>query len=446
SHSYWRKSVANFTSLPQYFKQYSYYTQSVGKVFHPGIVSNHSDDYPISWSSPPFHGSAEKYKNWAVCPSADGLYRANIVCPVDVDKQPEQTLPDIQSAKFAIDFLDNYNTSGVKPFFLAVGFHKPHIPLKCPKKYLDLYPLDTIQLAPNQYLPKHFPEVAWNPWMDLKDRQDIKQFNISFPFGVIPDYYQKYIRQSYYACVSYIDDLIGSVLQKLNDKHLASDTIVMLLGDHGWSLGEHNEWAKYSNFDVALKVPLIISAPKLNKTLNYHYMNPFDPKVKKANRSALNEMKAVVELVDIFPTLADLAGLPVPHICRENVTQLVCSEGVSLKPLLFDRQNAKKWRKSVAFSQYPRPSAKPQANSDQPALNDIKIMGYSMGNSYFRYTEWIGFNVKTLAANWSQQFGRELYLNPNQTNNEAFNPRLSQFVSYLSRKLRKGWRHEVRPS
>ncbi|CAG2161663.1 unnamed protein product, partial [Oppiella nova] len=441
SHSYWRKSVANFTSLPQYFKQFNYFTQSVGKVFHPGIVSNHSDDYPLSWSAPPFHGSTEKYKFSAVCPSLDGVFRTNIVCPVDVAKQPEMTLPDIQSTQFTLNFLHNYNTTNGNPFFLALGYHKPHIPLKCPKEFLDLYPLSAINLATNRYIPKHMPEVAWNPWMDMKSRDDIKQFNISFPFGGIPDFYQRYIRQSYYACVSYIDDQIGQVLQKLNDKQLANNTIIMLLGDHGWSLGEHNEWSKYSNFDVSVRVPLIISMPHMNATINYQYMSPLDQNLRK-NSYKLNkitEIREIVELVDIFPTLSDLAGLPVAHICPENVTQIVCSEGVSVKPLLNPIKTIKKWKR-FAFTQYPRPNATPQPNSDQPVLKDIKIMGYSMKNGYMSYTEWVGFDPNTFAGNWSQVVGRELYLGSKQNNNVAYDQRFKQMVRYLALKLRKGWR------
>lgn len=153
-------------------------------------MSNHSDDYPLSWSSPPFHGSTEKYKFSAVCPSTDGELHTNIVCPVDVTTQPEQTLPDIQSAQFAIDFINNYNTSSGVPFFLSVGFNKPHIPLKYPKQYLKLYPLNRITLAKNRYYPMNLPEVAWNPFTDMRMRDDIQILNISFPFGAIPDYYQ----------------------------------------------------------------------------------------------------------------------------------------------------------------------------------------------------------------------------------------------------------------
>ena len=117
--------------MPQYFKENEYETYSIGKVFHPGISSNHSDDYPYSWTIKPFHPSTQQYKNAPVCNG-----HKNLLCPVEVENQPEGTLPDIQSADEAIKFIANY--SNKKPLFLAVGFHKPHVPFKFPKKYLDL--------------------------------------------------------------------------------------------------------------------------------------------------------------------------------------------------------------------------------------------------------------------------------------------------------------------
>ena len=126
-----------------------------------------------------------------VCPNPDGSLGMNIVCPVDVEKMPEKSLPDIQSADFAVEFLKNMSAMAEsKPFFLAVGFHKPHIPLKYPKEYGDLYPLEEIQLAPHPTYPDRMPLVAWNPWTDLRERDDVKALNISFPFGPVPDLYQ----------------------------------------------------------------------------------------------------------------------------------------------------------------------------------------------------------------------------------------------------------------
>ncbi|XP_068203216.1 iduronate 2-sulfatase isoform X2 [Palaemon carinicauda] len=256
-HSYWRTHAGNFTTLPQYFKNHGYHTVSFGKVFHPGIVSNHTDDQPYSWSEDPYHPPSQKFKNAPVCPDSDGSLHTNIYCPVEVEKQPGKSLPDIETTRAAVKWLENRSLMGNQPFFMAVGFHKPHIPLKFPKRFTDFYPIDTVPMPPDDDYSKGLPSVAWNPWNDLRRRDDIKRLNVSFPYGPIPKFYARYIRQGYYAATTYVDSLIGHLLATVKS-HFA-DTIVALLGDHGWSLGEHQEWSKFSNFEVATRVPFIIS-------------------------------------------------------------------------------------------------------------------------------------------------------------------------------------------
>lgn len=135
-YSYWRDGVGNFTTLPQYLKENGYETYSVGKVFHPGKSSNFTDDYPYSWSYQPYHPPTEKYKDSAVCkdPVSKRL-SSNIICPVRVKDQPGKSLPDLQSLDHAVNILKQ--NSKKKPFFLAIGFHKPHIPFKFPQRYLS---------------------------------------------------------------------------------------------------------------------------------------------------------------------------------------------------------------------------------------------------------------------------------------------------------------------
>lgn len=135
-YSYWRHTVGNFTTLPQYFKENGYETYSVGKIFHPGESSNYSDDFPYSWSQFPYHPPTEKYKDDAVCmDSTTHRMQKNLVCPVKVRKQPGHSLPDLQSLEHAIRILNEARNKS-KPYLLAVGLHKPHIPLKFPEKYL----------------------------------------------------------------------------------------------------------------------------------------------------------------------------------------------------------------------------------------------------------------------------------------------------------------------
>ena len=158
------------------------------------------------------------------------------MCPVDVVRQPEGTLPDIQSTQYAINFLKNHsahhNTRN-KPFFLAAGYHKPHIPLKYPQKFLDMYPIEKIQVAPDPYRPYDMPPVAFEPWTDIRWRDDIAALNLSFPYGHMPDWYAKKIIQSYYAATSYVDSLIGDLLGALDDYGFGDNTIVSFIGDHG---------------------------------------------------------------------------------------------------------------------------------------------------------------------------------------------------------------------
>lgn len=184
----------------------------------------------------------------------------------------------------------------------------------------------------------------------------------------------------------------------------------------GWSLGESGMWAKYSNSDFALKVPLIIKAPG------------FEPQY----------IGAPVELIDIFPTLVELAHLSpkkVPRCESGNVTNL-CFAGKSLVRMM--KGNIKSTPR-YAISQYPRPSKIPQINSDEPRLKDIKIMGYSIRTRRFRYTEWIGFNSTTFKKMWHKNFGTELYdylLDPYETENVHLKPEYKLLKSQLQRQLR----------
>lgn len=247
-YSYWRDTVGNYTTLPQHFKENGYFTHSIGKVFHPGVSSNFTDDAKYSWSDAPYHPSTEKYKESKVCNTRNGTRARNLMCPVIIEEQPEGTLPDIQSIDAALDFLNRRNNAiNPQPYFLAVGLHKPHVPLKYPLEYLsnfectivcminfhlynfvEHHPLEAIEEPVYHYRPPGLPVVAWNPWTDVRQRDDIASLNISFPFGYMPSITNKKIIQSYNAATSYIDDLIGNLLNKIT-----SNTIIIVVGDHG---------------------------------------------------------------------------------------------------------------------------------------------------------------------------------------------------------------------
>jgi len=383
----------------------------------------------------------------------------NLLCPVDVAQQPEGSLPDIQSADHAVEMLKSLSTrdSDDQPFFLAVGFHKPHIPFKFPEEYLDLYPLDEIDIAPNPYIPKHMPMVAYNPWADIRRRDDILALNLSFPFGPMPWEMQRKIRQHYYASVTYMDAQVGRVLSQLERSGLSHDTMIVLVSDHGWSMGEHGEFAKYENFDVTTRVPLLISLPGVtdnNQTHNnnkkFGFIDVFRDG-RKIRNNHIHRSTDLVELVDLFPTLSDLCGLPVPPTCPENSFDvLLCTEGASFAKQIHsavDRTGlSKDWGKKAVFSQYPRPSLWPQYNSDLPNLADIKIMGYSMRTHRYRYTEWVAFDPSVFKANFSKVYAKELYLHEEDplemvnVADDSISLPYTKLIKSLSKRLIAGWR------
>lgn len=183
----------------------------------------------------------------------------------------------------------------------------------------------------------------------------------------------------------------------------------------GWSLGENGLWAKYSNFDVALKVPLIFIKPGLSP----------------------QAIHTPVELIDIFPTLVDLADLPqnIPKCNNHSDKTVLCFEGKSLVSLMSN----KVVKNQFAISQYPRPSAYPKRNSDKPRLKDIKIMGYSIRTKRYRYTEWVPFNKTSFKINWNKLYGVELYdhiIDSDESDNLHLDVKYKHVTSKLSKLLR----------
>ncbi|XP_063978927.1 iduronate 2-sulfatase [Diachasmimorpha longicaudata] len=433
-YSYWRETTGNFTTLPQYLKDHGYTTMSVGKVFHPGISSNNSDDSPYSWSREAFHPYTNRYKDSPLCTSEDDRLPArNLVCPVDVSSMPRGTLPDIENFEAAKEFLNNYknnitNTHGETPFFLALGFEKPHIPLKHPKKYLSYHPLDKFTLN-DYYWPDNISSVAYNPWTDLRKREDVEKLNLTFPWEKIPENFGKKILQSYYSAVSYIDELIGGLMSETKKLGLDKNTVVILTSDHGWSLGEHSQWGKYSNFEVAVRVPLIVSLPNSHQRINL-----------KSN--------AIVELVDLFPTIAELSGNPI-KLCPKNHSGIVCSEGISFVPVCnaVSQNKIINWKRG-GFSQYPRPGVSPtwSPNSDEPRLHQIKIMGYTLRTKHYRYTAWVKFDVLRMTSDWNKFIADELYdhtKDPHEMINQANNTDYRKTRIKLKKLLKSGWRRSL---
>jgi len=268
------------------------------------------------------------------------------------------------------------------PFFLAVGFARPHLPFVSPKKYWELYNPAQIELAPNPYHPKDAPEYA------LSNSGELRNYTNMPAEGPIPDSLARQLKHGYYAAVSYTDAQIGKVLDELDRLGLRKNTIIVLWGDHGWKLGEHGEWCKHSNVENDANAPLLLSVPGM--------------------KNAGKHTNALVEFVDVYPTLSELAGLPLPaHL-----------EGLSAKPLLDDPNRS--W-KTAAFSQYPRKG----------------LMGYSMRTDRYRFTVWVGRN------DHSKIDAVELYdhtTDPQENINVAKLPANAELVKRLMDQWRQGWR------
>jgi arylsulfatase A-like enzyme len=299
---------------------------------------------------------------------------------------PDNTFQDGKVADLAVSTLKEISTRK-EPFFLAVGFVKPHLPFVAPKKYWDLYDPAKIQLAPNKFRPKDAPDYSILPGGELRNYHGI-------PEGSIPDDLARQLKHGYYAAISYMDAQVGKVLDQLDRLGLAKNTIVILWGDHGWKLGEHDAWCKHSTVENDTNVALLLSVPGM--------------------KQAGAKTNSIVEFVDIYPTLSELAGLPLPkHL-----------EGVSFKPLL---DNPKQPWKQAAFSQYPRSGGKSVAGA---------LMGYSMRTERYRFTVWVG------REDHSKVDAIELYdhqTDPQENTNIAKLPANAALVEKLMTQWRAGW-------
>ena len=326
---YWRM-FTNATSIPQYFKENGYRSMGMGKIFHPGLPSG-KDDGNYSWSYPYFHGhnkvSLKARNSWN-----------------SFENISDSDLRDGQIADKAIEYIQTINMNRTKgdmtPFFLAVGFHKPHLPFYAPSKYYDIYPpAEEIGLAKNPNAPNKMPPIAWAASGEMRNYADMHMFNLSECYDNatasmtgkqchISDSVAHQLRRGYHACQTYTDAQIGRVLDEFQAKGLAKDAIIVLWGDHGWKLGEHNMWGKHTNLEDDTHVPFLLRVPGVT--------------------DGGMRTDALVELIDMFPTVTELAGLPVPPLCpADNKDMLTCVEGTSVAPLLKDPKQ--KWKKSCVL-------------------------------------------------------------------------------------------------
>jgi iduronate 2-sulfatase len=288
-----RRAAPDAVTLPQYFKQHGYRPQAMGKILHVGH-GNHED--PASWSVPhwpvPFieyalpesHAKDGLTREEALFAnkSATGLPRG---APFENADVPDETYGDGSLATEAIKRLSAAKESG-EPFFIATGFIRPHLPFCAPKKYWDLYDRNAFKLPARTTPPDGAPAYA------PQSSGELRQYSGVPEKGPIPDDLARTLIHGYHAAVSFTDAQIGRVLDALDESGLAKDTIIVLWGDHGWHLGDHGMWCKHTNYEEATHIPLLVVAPGLTAP---------------SSRSM-----AMVETVDLYPTLAELAGLPPP--------------------------------------------------------------------------------------------------------------------------------------
>lgn len=403
--SYFREVGGNFTTIPQYFKENGYTSVGMGKIFHPGVASGGDD--PLSWSEPYFNGMINhegKSRMWY------GVRESEL---------QSKPLRDRQVADKAIQKLRELAPaaiSGENNFFLAVGFYKPHEPFVFPESFLDYYPEELINLPSNSYAPKNMPEVAWSTFNGLRQYEDLAATGATGEIGtVFPNETVKELRRAYYAAVTWIDFLLGEVLDELETLGLSDNTIISFIGDHGYQLGEHGEWGKRTNFELSTHAPMMLHIPGMT-----------DGGIQSDQ---------LVEFVDLFPTLVEAAGLdPIP-LCPEDSSSIeVCHEGTSLLPLI-DAPNTA--IKKGAFS---------QAKSPYPGYG--RYMGLTMRTDRYRYTEWpIYRHEPYYTPNWNQPLaGAELYDHdddPDENINRANDRAYECIREELSKRLRSGWRNAV---
>jgi uncharacterized sulfatase len=368
---HFRQDLPNVVTLPQMFMNNDYYTARVGKIYHygnPNDIGTSGLDDPPSWKhfvNPAGRDKTVLENDIINYTPKRGLGSAMCFFNDLKGKDEEHT-----DGKVALEGIKLIEANKDKPFFLAIGFYKPHTPYVAPKKYFDLYPMEKIKLPkePADYI-KDVPKPALastTPWPY---------------FGVTEDQARE-CKQAYYAAISFVDAQIGKLLDTMDRLKLWDNTVVVFWSDHGYHLGEHGLWMKQSLFEESAHVPLIIVAPGA-----------------KGNGKACAR---TVEFVDLYPTLADLAGLKPPKDL----------EGASLKPLLDDP--AKAWARP-AFTQVQRAG----------------FPGYSVRTERWRYIEWDDGDK-----------GAQLYdhdADPHEYTNLADDPKHSKVLAEMKALVKKNW-------
>jgi len=364
---HFRKNVPNCVTLPEFFRKHNYFTARVGKIFHYGVptqIGTSGLDDPQSWDmvvNPRGRDKDEESKIFSLVP---GQFGGTLSWMAAEGVDEEQT--DGIGATEAIRLLEQNKD---RRFFLGVGFYRPHTPYVAPKKYFSLYPLEQVPLPT---IPQNYFETIPRLASTLKPEE-----------AAMDEMTKRRAIQAYYAAITFMDAQLGRVLDALERLQLRDQTIIVMTSDHGYHMHEHGLWQKRTLFEESARVPLLIAAPGM----------------KGAGKST----QAIVEMVDIYPTLVDLCGFKVPEEL----------DGMSLAPIL---NNPDHPGKSHAVTQVTRGGGKGKI-----------VMGYSVRTDRWRYTEWDGGKQ-----------GRELYdhqNDPHEMHNLAGEEKYQSIMSDLSKLL-----------
>jgi arylsulfatase A-like enzyme len=387
-----RTTIPDAVTIPQYFRKHGYRALSYGKIFHNPWPDNVSWDEPHEWPKDAKLWSDESKRKLAEFRRQmrkDGKPQRRIqrmrAPAIEVSDLEDSQHRDGAICDQAIDAMQKLAERD-QPFFLAAGFLRPHLPFVVPRKYWEMYDREKIPLAENSYLPQGAPAVAFGDrnqggLYELRDYIDYFDTPSLFE-GSLPKERQRELKHGYYAAVSFIDAQIGRLLAELGRLELTDNTIVVLWSDHGWKLGEHNGWCKQTNYEMDTRAPLIIRVPGATQNGK--------------------QCDSLTEFIDIYPTLCDLAGLPVPE-------QL---EGKSLKPV-FDDVSVD--IHDAAFSQFPRRHA------------GKTYMGYAMRTDRYRYVEWL--DRKTFLKQEVELYDHNS--DPEENRNLAHDPDQQELINNL---------------
>lgn len=377
---HFRENKPDAITIPQFFKEKGYVAREIGKIFHDPAY--HKD--PVSWSGPSFYnvtqnGRGHKYNLLENCEP----HRVKAAATEFADVS-DTAYVDGKVCQAAISVLNEVKDSS---FFLAVGFRRPHLPFSVPAKYWDLYKREEFTTEYKDTLrPNGSPEIAFHNSNELRGYDGIVKD------GKIPESKQLELLHGYYASISYVDAQIGKLLVELKRLDLEENTVVVLWSDHGYHIGDFGLWCKATNFEAATRVPLIFSGPGIPKGL---------------------VESSIVELIDIYPNLVELAGFEQPATIA----------GKSSPSILKNKNGI---ANDYAISQFVRPYS--AIGSRNP-----EIMGYSIRTQKYRYTEWRSFPDMVILE-------KELYL-MEEKNIEKYNlagdKKFDSLMNELSQEIEK---------